>query len=327
MSRIFLSYRRDDTSGYAGRLYDRLVARFGAESIFRDIDALAPGIDFVEAIETAVASCRAVVVLIGREWLRVTTPGGRRRLDDPDDFVVLEIAAALGRGIRIIPVLVEEATMPVTAELPAPIARLGRFNALEISDTRWDYDVERLIDALDDTVTPPAHAGAPGPARPAPSAPAPPEPSPGGLPLWVKIGVPVVLALILVVVVVLVAGGEDDPDVVASSTTAPPATTLVNRATTTAAVRTVALTNVFGLDEAAALQRLRADGVSPEAIKVCSNSVAAGKTRQVVLPDRAETELVGTGGVSAAGRAVASGSRVIVKVSTGPCPAATVATR
>jgi len=323
MSGIFLSYRRDDTSGYAGRLYDRLVARFGAESIFRDIDALAPGIDFVEAIETAVASCRAVVVLIGREWLRATTPGGRRRLDDPDDFVVLEIAAALGRAIRIIPVLVEEATMPATAELPASIARLGRFNALEISDTRWDYDVERLIDALDDTVTPRPTPAPPGPARPAPSAPAPPEPSPGGLPLWVKIGVPVVLALILVVVVVLVAGGEDDPDVVASSTTAPPATTLVNRATTTAAVRTVALTNVFGLDEATAVQRLRVDGVSPEAIKVCSNSVAVGRTRQVVLADRAETELVGSSGVTAAGRAVAPGSRVTVKISTGPCATTT----
>ena len=330
MSGIFLSYRRDDTSGYAGRLYDRLVARFGADSIFRDIDALSPGVDFVEAIETAVASCRAVVVLIGREWLRVTTPDGRRRLDDPDDFVRLEIAAALERGIRIIPVLVEEATMPATAELPAPIARLGRFNALEISDTRWDYDVGRLIDVLDDSVPSPPPPPPPAPAPvPAPG-PAPDEPPRPGLPLWVKIGIPAVLAVILAVVVVLLAGGgDDDTDVVAAtSTTARGVTTTAGRGgTTTTAARTVTLTNVFGQDEAVALQRLRADGVSPEAIRVCSNSVASGKTRQVVLPDRAETELVGSGGVTAAGRAVAAGSRVIVKVSTGPCPAATTTTR
>lgn len=328
MSGVFLSYRRDDTSGYAGRLYDRLAARLGAESVFRDIDALSPGVDFVEAIETAVASCRAVVVLIGREWLRATTPDGRRRLDQPDDFVRLEVEAALARGIRIIPVLVEDATMPATAELPLAIARLSRFNALEISDSRWEYDVGRLIDVLDDTARPaptpaPAIAAPPVPPTPIPAlAPAPP-PS-GGLPLWARISVPAVLAVILAAVVVLVAGGGDGPAVVPTSTTFRPATTAAGRVTTTtAALRTVALSNVFALDEATALQRLRTDGVTPEAIRVCSNSVAAGRTRQVVLTDRAETELVGSGGVTAAGRAVTAGARVTVKVSTGPCATTT----
>src|SRR3954454_18329783 len=109
MAGIFISYRREDSIAYAGRLYDRLQAHFGDEQVFMDIDTLRPGEDFVEAIQRTVASCDALVAVIGRSWLMAQDQKGQRRLDDPEDFVRLEIAAALERGIRVIPALVGNA--------------------------------------------------------------------------------------------------------------------------------------------------------------------------------------------------------------------------
>lgn len=149
VSRIFLSYRRDDTAGYAGRLYDRLLAKFGSESVFRDIDSIEPGVDFVGAIDQAVRGCDAFVAVIGNSWLTATDRSGKRRLDDPDDHLRNEIAAALRANLLVIPVLVERAPMPAASDLPPPLARLTRHNAIELSDDRWNYDIERLIARLE----------------------------------------------------------------------------------------------------------------------------------------------------------------------------------
>jgi hypothetical protein len=149
MSRIFISYRRADSAGYAGRLYDRLSQRFGQDRIFIDIDTIEPGLDFVEVIEEAVGSCDVLIVLIGSEWLTITDATGRRRLDNPEDFVRLEVATALERNVRVIPVLVGGATVPHSTDLPDVLRRLVRRNALEISDTRFHHDVDRLIETLD----------------------------------------------------------------------------------------------------------------------------------------------------------------------------------
>lgn len=149
MGAIFISYRRSDTAGYAGRLQDRLTARFGAERVFRDIDTLQPGVDFVDAVNTAVASCTALIALIGKHWYKGNVESGGWRIDEMHDYPRMEISAALERGVLIIPVLVEGATMPRAEELPESIQKLARINALELSDSRWDYDVQRLIQRLE----------------------------------------------------------------------------------------------------------------------------------------------------------------------------------
>ena len=169
MSGIFISYRRIDTAGHAGRLCDRLRAHFGRQNVFMDLDTIPPGRDFVTAIEEAVGSCDALVALIGRDWLPATNAAGGRRIDDPEDSVRVEIASALRRSTLVIPVLVEGATMPSSRDLPEDVARLARHNALEASDGRWDYDMDRLIQALENVI-----AGAPGAAPPPPPAGSPP---------------------------------------------------------------------------------------------------------------------------------------------------------
>ena len=147
-SRIFISYRRGDSSGHAGRLSDRLIAEFGEAHVFMDVDTIEPGADFVEYIDEAVGSCDVLIALIGDEWLDCRDAQGTRRLDDPEDFVRLEVAAGIQRDIRVIPVLVEGATMPRTEELPEPLRRLARRHALEVSDSRWRQDVNRLVETI-----------------------------------------------------------------------------------------------------------------------------------------------------------------------------------
>jgi hypothetical protein len=149
MARIFLSYRREDSGGWAGRLYDRLRRHFGDEHVFMDIDAIEPGLDFVEVIRQAVQSCDVLITLIGRQWLTIADATGQPRLANPEDFVRLEIATALERNIRVIPVLVQDAPMPRSADLPDDLKGLSRRNALEISDIRFHSDVDRLITVLD----------------------------------------------------------------------------------------------------------------------------------------------------------------------------------
>jgi len=114
---IFISYRRKDSSASAGRVYDRLTGRFPSNRIFMDVDNIAPGVDFVKAIEKSVGSCDVLISVVGKHWLTATDEDGNRRLDNANDFIRLEIATALKRGIRVIPVLVDGASMPRSVDL------------------------------------------------------------------------------------------------------------------------------------------------------------------------------------------------------------------
>ncbi len=149
MPRIFISYRRDDSSGHAGRLYDHLTGHFGQGQVFMDVDAIQPGLHFVEVVQEAVSACDALIAVIGSDWLQVSDASGARRLDDPSDMVRLEIATALERGIPVIPVLVRGAQMPRETDLPDGLTDLAYRNALEVSDPRFRADVDQLIKALE----------------------------------------------------------------------------------------------------------------------------------------------------------------------------------
>jgi uncharacterized membrane protein YeaQ/YmgE (transglycosylase-associated protein family) len=142
---VFISYRRQDAPDLAGRLYDRLAEHFGKDRVFMDVDSIEPGLDFGEVISRGVASCAAMLVVIGDKWLTATDALGRRRLDSSDDYIRLEIEAALARDIRVIPVLVGGVVMPGSEELPDSLSQLARRNALEISHVRFSGDAARLI--------------------------------------------------------------------------------------------------------------------------------------------------------------------------------------
>jgi hypothetical protein len=145
---VFISYRRDETRGYAGRLQDRLSALLGEKNVFMDLDSIRPGIDFVSALREGLDSTAALIALIGDQWLELREQGGQRRLDNPGDFVRLELEGALTRGIAVVPVLVDRARMPSSGELPPTLAELARLQALELSHEHWKRDVDRLIAAL-----------------------------------------------------------------------------------------------------------------------------------------------------------------------------------
>jgi len=148
---VFVSYRREDSAGHAGRLYDALVARFGERSVFMDVE-LAPGIDFVDRITEAVGACDVLVVVIGPRWAAAPS-----RLDDPSDFVRLEVETALRRpDVRVVPALVAGAQMPAPEALPESLRALTRRNAIELSDARWRFDTGRLADAVEGTSSVPA---------------------------------------------------------------------------------------------------------------------------------------------------------------------------
>ncbi|MGM1060718.1 SRPBCC family protein [Saccharothrix sp. Mg75] len=153
MPPIFISYRRDDSSGHAGRLYDALAARFGEADVFLDVDSIGPGEDFAEVIERTLARCDALLAVIGRTW---ASP----RLHDPADFVRLEVERALARDLRVVPVLVAGAALPPAGDLPEVLRPLVRRNAFEVSDLRFRRDVDRLAEHL-------VIASAAGPAAPA----------------------------------------------------------------------------------------------------------------------------------------------------------------
>lgn len=148
MSKIFISYRREDTAAYAGRLFDRLVQEFGHDRVFMDVSTIEPGVDFVGAIEKAVAEVDVLICVMGREWATITDDRGNRRLDDQTDFVRLEVLNALKRDIRVVPVLVGGARMPSPEQLPADLKLLARRNALPLDDARFHTDLDRLIDSI-----------------------------------------------------------------------------------------------------------------------------------------------------------------------------------
>src|SRR5688572_20516379 len=149
MPRIFISYRREDAAGYAISLRERIANRFGERDIFMDVDSIEPGEEYADVIRDRVGACDVFLALIGREWLTCTDESGRRRLDDPEDFVRLEIVTALERKIRVIPLLVGGARPLKPSEVPAPLIPLCRRHATELSDTRFRQDVDRLIATLE----------------------------------------------------------------------------------------------------------------------------------------------------------------------------------
>ena len=148
MQDIFISYRRDDSAGHAGRLFDGLRPHVGAEHVFMDVTDLRPGQDFAAELERAVGRADCVLAVIGPRWLQAVDATGRRRIDDPDDFVRREIALGLAQGATVIPVLVHGATLPRAAELPEPLQALVRRQAVELSDQRWDSDLRELVRSL-----------------------------------------------------------------------------------------------------------------------------------------------------------------------------------
>jgi hypothetical protein len=148
MRRIFISYRRDDSGGQTGHLFDDLKERFGENEIFRDLEDLDPGVEYPEALNKALTDCEVMLAMIGARWSTIAEPRGRR-IDQPDDVVRMEVAKALGRkGVCVIPVLVGGAKLPLEQELPKDLRPLLRRTAFDLSDNRWDYDVNRLGDAI-----------------------------------------------------------------------------------------------------------------------------------------------------------------------------------
>jgi hypothetical protein len=146
---VFVCYRREDTQDAAGRLHDRLLEAYGPERVFMDIDSVPLGIDFVEHVTEQIAKCSAVIVMIGKRWHTIKDKKRRRRLDSSDDLVRSEIRAALQQRIPVIPVTVQNATMPQAEDLPDDIRLLARRNGIQLDATRWRTDVERLIRELD----------------------------------------------------------------------------------------------------------------------------------------------------------------------------------
>src|SRR5215207_1217974 len=146
--RIFISYRRADSTDVTGRIYDRLKEHFGKSAIFKDVDSIPPGVDFKEHLERAVGKCKVFLVVIGDRWLESKDERRRNRLQDPDDFVRIEIEAALKRNIMIIPLLVRGALMPSEVKLPPSLRKLVYRNAVPIrSDPDFHGDIDRLIEA------------------------------------------------------------------------------------------------------------------------------------------------------------------------------------
>ena len=210
---IFISYRRDDSEGEAGRLFDDLSREFGSKNVFMDVAGIRPGVDFVKAIEANVADCGVLLAIIGPTWTSIANAGGVRRLDDPADFVVLEIASALKREVPVIPVLVHGAKMPTPDQLPESLKSFSHRNSVELSHARWPSDVQLLIEALNSYVVPtketapePVHATVPV-QLPAPHQPGPPTvdrtvTKRSSVP-WVVIAVVVVIAAAVIAYLVM----------------------------------------------------------------------------------------------------------------------------
>lgn len=155
MSRIFISYRREDSAWPAGRIYEHLANRFGREAIFKDVDAIRAGDNFKECIDEAVGKCDVLLAIIGQRWLHVTDGQGRRRLDNPADWVRLEIETALNRSdVRVIPVLLENVAMPAAQDLPASLQPLCYRHAASIrQDPDFSRDMKYVLDIIDQQLT------------------------------------------------------------------------------------------------------------------------------------------------------------------------------
>jgi hypothetical protein len=147
-AKVFISYRRGDSAGYAGRLLDRLKTKLGRDLLFMDVDAIPLGTNFEKVLHEEVAKCAVLLAVIGPNWSDARDADGRRRLDDPNDFVRIEIAAALQRNIPVIPILLDGATIPKANELPDDLKELTSRNGLDVRHASFHEDTDRLIRGL-----------------------------------------------------------------------------------------------------------------------------------------------------------------------------------
>ncbi len=150
---IFINYRRDDDAGFTQALYSRLEQAFPSESLFMDVDNIAPGLDFVQVLNEEVARCDVVIAVIGKNWLAAADDTGERRLDNPEDFVRIEIESALAQKKRVIPVLVNDAKMPRSTELPESLKPFARCNAVRLTHERFRADTAGLIKSLEQVLS------------------------------------------------------------------------------------------------------------------------------------------------------------------------------
>ncbi len=148
--KIFISYRRDDSSDVTGRIYDRLVNTYGKESVYKDVDSIPFGVDFRKHLKTMIDQCDVMLVVIGNYWLTIAETGGQRRLENPADFVRIEIEVGLQRDIPIVPLLVRGASMPAEAELPPDLKEFAYRNGTQVRyDPDFHSDMDRLIKSLE----------------------------------------------------------------------------------------------------------------------------------------------------------------------------------
>jgi len=215
---IFISYRRDDSEGEAGRLFDDLVRAYGDDTVFMDVAGIQPGLDFRKAIDANVSGCGVLLAMIGPTWTSVADASGNRRLDNPSDFVRLEIAAALARSIPVIPVLVHSAKMPSQDQLPDDLKDLAFRNSVEITHARWNSDVALLIGALKSYVSVNTASQAETVHATVPVQLPAPQPSPSEspakkswAPIWIGIGVAAVIAVAAVLFVTMQGKSSPQP--------------------------------------------------------------------------------------------------------------------
>ena len=153
MAKIFLSYRRDDSEGIAGRIFERLETKFGKNRVFMDIESISPGTDFRDYLHQNINECGVFLAVIGKHWLSAHDNQDARRLDNPDDFVRIEIETALSRQIPVIPVLLGKTMIPKPDELPSSLQSLAYRQAsivdlgrdFDFHVTRLIYDIEKLV--------------------------------------------------------------------------------------------------------------------------------------------------------------------------------------
>ncbi len=159
MSGIFISYRRSDSPDATGRIYDRLVAEFGKAQVFKDVDSIPLGRDFRGHLNDIVGNCGVMLAIVGPHWTDARNPAGQRRLEDPEDFVRIELETALARDIPVVPVLVGHAQIPVAAELPGSLGSLVFRQSIEVRpDPDFHNDATRLVTALRAILDPEAAA-------------------------------------------------------------------------------------------------------------------------------------------------------------------------
>lgn len=204
---IFISYRVSDTAGETGRLVDSLKQHFYEDQIFMDIDKIEPGVDFTKVISNSLESCDVMLVIIGPNWIGRNSDGSTR-ISKTNDWVRLEVASALKRDIRVVPVLVDNAALPEADDLPEDLHPLLTRQTFEVSNKRWKYDTGQLVEFLKFVGIQPK----PGPHQPLPVP--PPTASRSNVGLWILSGVG--LVAIIFIILALALGEENKPDPVPS---------------------------------------------------------------------------------------------------------------